>query len=560
MRNSLLIVAVAAVTVFAACSGGGQMEKERKYTPVYLYFNPIDPDLRSPKMAIDLSPLGGFSQFVNYPNDWAKYGLRGNVSKIQFVFKGFNGAERVFDNAGRLRTEGGPTIDLPYAVYKELRYDNLGRLVGVVGNLHRNRWATSSQQFEYDETGKLVKLTGALGGAEYQEFYYYEDGTLKEIIPKKDVVFLKEYDHIGKMEFNEQGKLVRLEAPLTSNPFVAEAKSDFNRFPSVSTFTYSGGLCTEKLEKIAFIVRKEVKDTITCINRYTYNDKGDLASWEYHGVYYYLDPKTRNHYSLVPISDTIRFEYEYDDHDNWIMMRFMLPDNQDAANTLLRNCSPSNVGEFELGGGAVAIIQRKIMYHAFSAEEELAMKKKDAPKLTAVQGYGLYGDVKTVTTNEHTVIFDEYGNVVSDGNSYTYQSPTQYKINNVIGSFRIICEDNIRREEDENGIELGTEYEFDKRGRVVRRRYTENIMPIEETYSYEGRDKYPSEMKHTESYEDGQDIYTCQYSYLEFDEQGNWTKRKVNRTWRIVMYSDGEDEISTKTDPEFVETRAITYF
>ena len=37
MRNSLLIVAVAAVTVFAACSGGGQMEKERKYTPVYLY-------------------------------------------------------------------------------------------------------------------------------------------------------------------------------------------------------------------------------------------------------------------------------------------------------------------------------------------------------------------------------------------------------------------------------------------------------------------------------------------------------------------------------------------
>ena len=507
MRNSLLIVAVAAVTVFAACSGGGQMEKERKYTPVYLYFNPIDPDLRSPKMAIDLSPLGGFSQFVNYPNDWAKYGLRGNVSKIQFVFKGFNGAERVFDNAGRLRTEGGPTIDLPYAVYKELRYDNLGRLVGVVGNLHRNRWATSSQQFEYDETGKLVKLTGALGGAEYQEFYYYEDGTLKEIIPKKDVVFLKEYDHIGKMEFNEQGELVRLEAPLTSNPFVAEAKSDFNRFPSVSTFTYSGGLCTEKLEKIAFIVRKEVKDTITCINRYTYNDKGDLASWEYHGVYYYLDPKTRNHYSLV-----------------------------------------------------VAIIQRKIMYHAFSAEEELAMKKKDAPKLTAVQGYGLYGDVKTVTTNEHIVIFDEYGNVVSDGNSYTYQSPTQYKINNVIGPFRIICEDNIRREEDENGIELGTEYEFDKRGRVVRRRYTENIMPIEETYSYEGRDKYPSEMKHTESYEDGQDIYTCQYSYLEFDEQGNWTKRKVNRTWRIVMYSDGEDEISTKTDPEFVETRAITYF
>ena len=198
----------------------------------------------------------------------------------------------------------------------------------------------------------------------------------------------------------------------------------------------------------------------------------------------------------------------------------------------------------------------------FAKKEKTAMKKADGLEFTAVQGYGLYGCVKSVTTDGHTISFDEYGNVVSDGNSYIYQSPTQYMINNVIGPYRIICKDNIRREEDEQGIEMPIEYEFDERGRVIHRRYAENMMPIEVKYTYDGRDKHPSSMTYRASYEDGEDKYTDQYTYLELDDQGNWTKRKVNRSWEVVTYNhvDNTEEVSHKTDPEFTETRSVVYF
>ena len=79
---------------------------------------------------------------------------------------------------------------------------------------------------------------------------------------------------------------------------------------------------------------------------------------------------------------------------------------------------------------------------------------------------------------------------------------------------------------------------------------------------YDGEDKHPSEMKYTASYEDGQDIFTCRFSYLEIDKEGNWLQREVNRTWEIVMYNhvDNTEETITQTDPPFIETRSITYY
>ena len=192
------------------------------------------------------------------------------------------------------------------------------------------------------------------------------------------------------MEFNKSSELERMEVPLTSNPFVADAKGSFNDFPSVSTFTYSGGLCTEKLEKIAFIVRGETLDTITCVNRYAYNDKGDLISWEYNGGYYRLDPVTRNEYSIPQTSFTIRFEYDYDKHGNWTTRRTILPDNYADIEWLHRYYVVSTKQKEPASGERpVVSIEREIDYYAFSAKEKAELKKKDAPKFTAVQGRGL---------------------------------------------------------------------------------------------------------------------------------------------------------------------------
>ncbi len=44
MRKTLLYCTVA-MTLLAACSGGGLFEKEKKYTPLYVYYSPLQPDL-----------------------------------------------------------------------------------------------------------------------------------------------------------------------------------------------------------------------------------------------------------------------------------------------------------------------------------------------------------------------------------------------------------------------------------------------------------------------------------------------------------------------------------
>ena len=88
------------------------------------------------------------------------------------------------------------------------------------------------------------------------------------------------------------------------------------------------------------------------------------------------------------------------------------------------------------------------------------------------------------------------------------------------------------------------------------------MMPVVCKYVYEGTGKYPSTMESSAGYEDGNDVEICRYTYLEADSQGNWTKRRVKRTWKSTTYGyeNEPDKVSTKTEPEFTETRTISYF
>ena len=189
-----------------------------------------------------------------------------------------------------------------------------------------------------------------------------------------------------------------------------------------------------------------------------------------------------------------------------------------------------------------------------------------------MQGRGLYGSVKSLSETGHTVSFDEYGNISYEKweygpteENYDYKSPTEYvkkTTGAIIGPFRITCEGNIRKEGDEKGIELPTEYEFDKHGRLIRYSHADGMSPVVEEYTYDGREKHPAAMTYTFRYEEGKDIVKCKYTYLETDKQGNWTKRKVVRTVESTVYDAMTDKETTsvKTDPEFTETRAISYY
>lgn len=577
MRKTLLLCATA---LLAACSGGGLFEKEKKYTPLYVYYNPLDPDITSTLTNTDLSPVKNYPNFVNYPDDRTKHGLRGNVSQVRYPLKDARGNPSTwgiglaFNEAGQLTSVFSGDFARPMdAEIWEFQYDNAAHLVGKVNNPHRYRWPSNKDHFEYDASGRLVKRNSPFAQGDFQTYDYHENENLKRVIPVQNPRNLPSTALTGMMEFNKSSELERMEVPLTSNPFVADAKGSFNDFPSVSTFTYSGGLCTEKLEKIAFIVRGETLDTITCVNRYAYNDKGDLISWEYNGGYYRLDPVTRNEYSIPQTSFTIRFEYDYDKHGNWTTRRTILPDNYADIEWLHRYYVVSTKQKEPASGERpVVSIEREIDYYAFSAKEKAELKKKDAPKFTAVQGRGLYGSVKSLSETGHTVSFDEYGNISYEKweygpteENYDYKSPTEYvkkTTGAIIGPFRITCEGNIRKEGDEKGIELPTEYEFDKHGRLIRYSHADGMSPVVEEYTYDGREKHPAVMTYTFRYEEGKDIVKCKYTYLETDKQGNWTKRKVVRTVESTVYDAMTDKETTsvKTDPEFTETRAISYY
>lgn len=566
MKKTLLICAI---TLLAACSGGGLFEKEKKYTPLYVYYNPLAQIF--PVMHTDF-PESDYPDFINYPNDRVKHGLHNNVSLVRYAFYNNNGgAEYLFDTEGKLK-QVSSFLDKArkHIELREFRYDDAGRLVGVYRNSHEDKWASNRQKFEYDTAGRLVRREGGMLWA-HQIYSYYETGILKEITPQYFNDFYS--DTKGKMEFNESGNLVRMEAHMTSNPFMSAAAGRYDGLPNICTYTYTDGLCTEKVERIVL-----KKDTIVCRNLYTYNDKGDLTSWEYSGGLYQTNPKDRNRYVFSNIIDLkIAFEYEYDNHDNWTTMRVILPENYDQLKYLKRYYAEyltfiEGKKRIDPNEKPIMTYHRHIEYQDSSTEEEQELKKKDAPKFTAVQGRGLYGDVKSVTAGEYTVNFDEYGNVIGETwssggiNIYDYESPLRYALRSetgpFIGPFRITCEENVRKEEDEKGIEGTTEYEFDNRGRVIRYRHFSGMMPVEEYFAYDGRDKLPETMITRASYEEGEDVTKYKYTYLETDKQGNWTKRKAVRTVESTVYDamTGKETTSVKTDSEFTETRTISYY
>lgn len=204
------------------------------------------------------------------------------------------------------------------------------------------------------------------------------------------------------------------------------------------------------------------------------------------------------------------------------------------------------------------------------SESSAAEQNPGALKYTAVQGHGLYGKVKSVSDGNYTINFDQRGNIASEvwksggSNKYIYQSPTKYKIGDVIGSFIITCQGTTRTEKDENGIEVPVIYVFDAKGRVVSYQYAQGMRGVTEKYTYNGNEKYPNSMIMDGQDEQGSYVATTRYTYLESDKNGNWTKRKAKCTWDIIDYVyEGGKEVekkSTKTDPEVIEQRTIVYF
>ena len=586
MRTINFVFSFVLITVLSGCSGN--IEQDKPYTPLYLYYNQLE---------IDKNLTSYFPYFVNYPTDWSKMGLKGSPSDVKY----FTGIQEFgqeiyflyqFMNSGKLLF-WGMSNEMPSLT--AFSYDDHGRLEGIVHNPFLESQTNGNQQFRY-RNNRLVSLTNNAVGVAEHSYSYYEDGTLKKIEPIiGDDYLYTQFSEVGIMEFDTLGRLVRTEAPRTNNPMMEDLinpEYDVIDLPSVCTYSYTDNLCTEKLEKIAFFIRGELQDTIICRSRYIYNSYGDIETCEYEGGYYIQGGNNGN--PIGQTKFTVHYSYEYDGNDNWTTLRITLPDNLDQYHGMLkfyelqtshryisnqRSYSPTP------GEKPEVTFRREINYYEKAAEEVSKMDnveesdeepeeeslsvQGETPRFTSVQGYGLYGRVREVTEGGTSKLrFDEYGNLIfrtdefDNAIEYNFQSPTKYLLATGEGPFHVVCEGNLRKEIDENGIELTIEYEFDNSGRVIRHRYIESKEPVEKRYIYEGDEKFPSEMVCEYSFEDGSSDLTSKYVYTDFDQHGNWTERTVNSSWKYIRYNrvDNSENISTRTEPETTETRTIFYF
>lgn len=337
------------------------IHKEKKYTPLYLYYNPFKPSVGL--MGSMYSPEKDYPNYLNYPSDCVKHGLRDRVALVSYVGRGIVYFELSFDKEGKLiRTVSSMDAAKRFAEFRDFKYDSMGKLEGIY-----RQYGSRRQKFEYDASGKLIKREGGLHYA-YQTYAYYDDGTLKEITPHMKSDQYLNHDFYGKMEFNESGELVHANFLTTSSPFWS---IDRTRFRSVCRFSYaSNGLCTQKNETLYLNKTYMDVDSILCRSVYTYNEKGDIARWDYSDVLY-QGTTSENGNNLAFL-----FEYKYDLHDNWTTMKVILPKcyigNRDELAVFAKEhdmLGQLSMGSKELNEPAAITIERQIDYHALPASD-----------------------------------------------------------------------------------------------------------------------------------------------------------------------------------------------
>lgn len=556
MKKFLSVSSLVICSLLAACTGGGLVENEKKYTPLEVYFNPLANEIEEISLRGSILAYNA-NYFLNYPNDLARLNLHGPVRSVIYGRRPEMSSVKFFFNKNGFMTEiHSGTYLSAYGMNKtRFKYDESGRFIGWLKLNKANNEGEYEIKYKYDENGRPE--SSRMRNGLTMNFSYFNDGTLKETnMSLKDSFYFGKVKKT-KMEYNEKGQLVKMQSMHSSNRLIQDGFNIYSLvYPSVSTFEYNeDGLCTRKYEEVFFIDRR-MNDTLKimpCDNIFTYNEKGDLASWTYTGGSYYTDKENRNLYGFEEVSFTIKYEYLYDDYGNWRRKYIIMPENITENINLHKfyyynNQEYDGFREYEPEEGArpVVVLNRILEYYLETdvdkgkgGKEAAKQKKPEGPAYTAAQGMGLYGKVKSIYSDGSSIFFDEYGNIARlvNGNSeevYKYKTPFTYTIpdpwGNEIGPYRIECEENTRKEIKERGGNVEALYEFDNKGRLIRHRYFEGMMPAEATYTYDGINKLPAYKVCKHEYEEGTDTETCQYLYLGIDKKGNWTMRKVRRT------------------------------
>lgn len=333
--------------VLSACSGNGKSLPDRKYNPITFYFNPNL--FWTSGSAGD--PACFVPDFVNYPNDLVKYGLRGSVKSLESNGPFFS--EMQFNSQGNLTYQSYFfDSNKRYGEAYQFEYTESGNLASMY-NVRTRQGSGASERYEYNASNKLMNRVYNTGAK--KTYTYHENGLLKSVLLDSR----RDNQDVCDMVCDNDGNIISLETYELSHPIQKFLVQDKR---ARSTYVYnSDGLCSSSKETLLPSKRSHAIDSICGESTYLYNDKGDLTQWNYSSVSY---PKNDTY------GFTIDYTYIYDEQGNWTEMKVVGA----AVEDLLSSFGVATMED----GRKYVFFNRMIEYYT---DEELKVMEKEQEEL-----------------------------------------------------------------------------------------------------------------------------------------------------------------------------------
>ncbi|MEG2067816.1 MAG: hypothetical protein RRZ65_09285 [Tannerellaceae bacterium] len=306
MKTQNVLLGIVFLLFGSSCKENTILEKKRVYTPVMLYFSTIEDYLMS---------ANDIPDFVNYPNDWVRWGLKGKVKTV--TDKTFHQFSLDFYEDGRLQEVNfissgvGGTKEGQQTLF---HYNDSSRLqsVGVANsflyngkNHHFAEWV-GDKITAYTPSGKIEKRV-------YKQ------------INKEKIAYVKQYNYdengicrtmsLADESPNKSTKLFQVTADGSGR--VSDIYIPNLRIPCrltigerhiVPVYDEEDRMIGTKEMNIPHNNEAYEMDSIRVENHYKYNDNGDIVEWRYQDIVY---PDNR------PNDFICTFTYVYDEQGNW---------------------------------------------------------------------------------------------------------------------------------------------------------------------------------------------------------------------------------------------------
>lgn len=324
-------IALALSLSFISCGNKHKTDSDSTDTKIVQVFPAIGLYYGSPTSILgntndyEIGP-SNLPDYITYPDDLAKMGLRGKVKSVRETVSTFswtytfNPDGNLTDYQFRMDSRGR------YGEGAKAVYNEAGELI-MLGRNFRGQ-SPNSHSYSY-RNGKLARRHSSRG----ERIYCYHD-SMGVMIP--DSAVTNGLTPFLDIRFIQRDDMILVERITYKRPSLP-GNISANKAESVMEYASDGQL--KAIRSIYRGVKGYKASTLYGLTEYTYNEQGDVTKKEY---YLFTDkaPLTDATSLTTSVHHAIdTFEYQYDEHGNWVMLSMNTepkPKNTIAINTMSR--------------------------------------------------------------------------------------------------------------------------------------------------------------------------------------------------------------------------------